>query len=148
MGARNRSAAIACAVLAILYLNELWLAPFGVRTTLDLLRGLSVLAIPVAAAAGILLARDRRIAVAAVAGSAIIAAAATLWVVPETCVSKPVDLATVSTLSVDRCQFRWRRASPRATRPQAAVLGGSSELAQIGTDRVRMGSLEREGAAQ
>jgi hypothetical protein len=36
----------------LLYFNNMWLAPFGQRTAVSLLRGLSILAIPVAVAAG------------------------------------------------------------------------------------------------
>ena len=52
---RHTAASVLAAVVCLLYLNELWLAPFGARTTLDLQRGLTVLAFPVAAAAGVAL---------------------------------------------------------------------------------------------
>lgn len=45
--------------LVLLYLRNLWLAPFGVRTAFDLHRGLSVLMLRVAIAAGLAVA-DRR----------------------------------------------------------------------------------------
>jgi hypothetical protein len=144
---RSRPAASVSALLAFLYLNELWLAPFGARTTLDLLRGLTVLSIPLAAAGGFAFARDSRIAVAAVTGSAVVALAATFFVVPQSCVSKPIDLVEVGTLRVDRCQFRWRRAQRHSSR-QAAPLGRGAELAQIALDRVQVGALEARSSAQ
>jgi hypothetical protein len=147
--AQSRTAAIVCGLLAILYLNELWLAPFGIRTTLDLLRGLTVLSIPLAAAAGIAVARDPRIAIGAVVASAAVVLGTTLYVVPDSCVSKPIDTDEIHTLSVDRCQFRWRMRQP-ATKPEplATASGSRAELAQISADRVGVGPFERERAAQ
>jgi hypothetical protein len=105
---RQRPIAILCGVVCVLYLNELWLAPFAARTTLDLLRGLTVLAIPVAVAAGVGLDLRPGAAAAAVAASALIAVLSTLLVVPASCVSKPIDLAEIARYDVDRCTFRWR----------------------------------------
>jgi hypothetical protein len=104
----RRAVAIACALTAVLCVNELWLAPFGARTTLDLVRGLTLLAVPIAAGAGVMLADRPRAAWAAVAASSLLALAALVWVVPRTCVSQPIELARVATLEVDRCRFRWR----------------------------------------
>jgi hypothetical protein len=104
----HRPVAFVCAVIAVLYLNEIWLAPFDARTTLDLLRGLTVLAIPVAVAAGLAVGSRPRLATGAVAASAIVALASIFWITPGTCVSKPIDLAEISHFDVDRCQFRWR----------------------------------------
>jgi hypothetical protein len=105
---RNRPAGALCAALVVLYLNELWLSPLAMRSALDLLRGLSVLAVPVAVAGGFALERWRR------AGPWLIGAAA-LWVLlcmpsvlPRSCRVREVSLAELSGLEVDRCTFRWR----------------------------------------
>ena len=106
----HRSIAWLCATIAVLYLNEVWLAPFGMRTTLDLMRGLTVLAIPVAVAAGLAVRHHPRAAGALVVGGALLAVGTTFAVVPDACVSKPVAVAEVDRFDVDRCMFRWRYA--------------------------------------
>jgi hypothetical protein len=113
--ARPRELLFACATIVLLYLNELWLAPFGARTTLDVVRGLTVLAIPTAVYAGLAVARSPRWATGLAGASAALAIATTLFVVPDTCVSKPVDVAGAARFDVDRCTFRWR---PRAQPPE------------------------------
>jgi len=137
---QHRPGAILCGAVGILYLNELWLAPFGMRTTLDLLRGLTVLAIPIAVAAGVGLELRPGAAAAAVASSALLAVLATVLVVPESCVSKPIDVAEIERYDVDRCSFRWRL--------QRRVSRGGAELSEVRSDR----SIERpahlQGAAQ
>jgi hypothetical protein len=125
----HRPVAIVCALVALVYLNEAWLAPFGARTTLDLLRGLSLLAIPVAAAGGCALALRRGPATAVVAASALLSLAAAAQVVPRACVSKPIDIAEIASFDVDRCTFRWRR------RARAPGLGSRPEATQVGPDR-------------
>ncbi|HVN36952.1 MAG TPA: hypothetical protein VMW19_02105 [Myxococcota bacterium] len=104
---RRRDVAIVCAVVALLYANELWLVPFGARTTLDLVRGLTLFAIPVSAAAGFALEGRARAARGAVVASAALSIAALWLVVPATCVSKPVAVVGVESIQVDRCRFRW-----------------------------------------
>jgi len=108
----HRAVAVLCAVVVVLYLNELWLAPFGARTTLDLLRGLTLLAAPVAIAAAVHLEESPGATLALVGASAVLAVLAAGWVVPEACVSKPVDVERVAHFEVDRCAFRWRTARP------------------------------------
>jgi hypothetical protein len=103
----RRDVAVLCALIAFLYLNELWLAPFGARTTLDLVRGLTILAIPVSIAAGVALEHHARAALAAVTASAALALGAVFFVVPATCVSHPVSLDGIASIQVDRCRFRW-----------------------------------------
>lgn len=115
----RREVALLCAAVALLYTNELWLAPFGARTTLDLVRGLTVFAIPLACAAGAALEGRPRAALAAVAASAATALCATWFVVPGTCVSKPVSLDGIERLDVDRCRFRWYQ--PRELRRGAEL---------------------------
>lgn len=113
----HRSLAVGCFAMVLLYTNELWLAPFNIRTTLDLTRGLTLLSIPLSLAGGLALGAHPRNAFAAVIGSIALAGTAIAWAIPTTCVSKPVDIATIDALSVDRCQFRWRwsSAAPRSS---------------------------------
>jgi hypothetical protein len=118
----HRAAAALAATIVGLCLNELWLAPFGIATTLNLLRSLSLLAFPVAAAAGVFAAAHRRLAPALVAACALFAAAATLLAVPGSCHREPVDAARVVATDVDRCAFRWRKAAkPSGARAPATI---------------------------
>lgn len=103
----HRTLAIAAAVVTAVYLNELWLAPFGTRTTLNLMRGLTLLAFPVAAAAGVLVSGDARRSAALVAACAIWALGASWLAVPGSCHRAPVELAQLEAYQVDRCTFRW-----------------------------------------
>jgi hypothetical protein len=48
-----------------------------------------------------------RAARGAVLASAALAIAALWLVVPRTCVSKPVAIAGLESIHVDRCRFRW-----------------------------------------
>jgi hypothetical protein len=104
----HRDAAVLSVAVAALCLNELWLAPFGVATTLNLLRALSLLALPVAAGAGVFAAAHRGLAPALVAACAGFALTAALLAVPGSCHREPVDAAHVAATQVDRCAFRWR----------------------------------------
>ena len=133
----RRDVAVLCALIAVLYANELWLAPFGARTTLDLVRGLTIFAIPVSIAAGVGLEGRPRAALAVVGASAALALAAALYVVPSTCVSKPVELAGVGAIEVDRCRFRWRD-----------LRRGRAEGGEILPDRGVVGAPVRERATQ
>lgn len=110
----RRDVALVCALIALLYLNELWLAPFGGRTTLDLVRGLTIFAIPLCCAAGVALQGHPRAALAAVAASGALSLAALFLVVPTTCVSKPVSLDGVASIALERCRFRWTDRELRA----------------------------------
>jgi hypothetical protein len=109
----HRAAALAAGAVLLLYLNELWLAPFGARSTLNLLRGLTILAFPVSAAAGVFAALYPRRAALLVAACAALALATTALAVPGSCHRVPVDLERVAALEVDRCSFRWHVRSPR-----------------------------------
>ena len=111
----HRDVAIVCAAIVLLYLNELWLAPFGARTTLDLLRGLTIFAAPVAIAASMRLAERPEATLGVVGGSALLAVLAALLVVPVSCVSKPVDVEAIADYGVRRCVFRWYATSPQPT---------------------------------
>jgi hypothetical protein len=97
---------------AALYLNELWLAPFGAGTTLNLLRGLTLLAFGTAICGGVALADRRRIAPFALAACALWCLAAAAWVVPKSCHVQSMSVREVQHTAVDRCSFRWRDAGP------------------------------------
>jgi hypothetical protein len=137
----HREVAWVCAAIAALYANELWLLPFGARTTLDLVRGLSVFAIPVAIAAGIALRGKPRAALAAVAASAALTLALLRFAVPATCVSQPVDLTSIDRIEVQRCVFRWRGPAP-------ARSGRGAELPQVVPDRGVEGPAQLERPTQ
>jgi hypothetical protein len=143
---RRRELVWICGLVTALYLNELWLAPFGGRTTLDLLRGLTLLAVPLAICAGLAVEGRPRAAAGLVAAGAAVAGITTLWLVPSTCVSRPVDVEAVAGFEVDRCSFRWRR----APRPAAAAPPGSagSQRLQVGPDAVVDRSATQERATQ
>ena len=104
---RSRPLALTCLALLAVYANEIWLKPFGMGTTLDLRRGLTVLAMPVAAAAGMALAVRPRLEVPALALSGLFAVFASLFVVQRACYVRAVDVAETRELVVQRCVFRW-----------------------------------------
>jgi hypothetical protein len=112
----SRPLAVTCAVLLALYLNELWLGPLETRTTLDLLRGLSVLAFPVAIAGGLALRARRRALPWALAACALWAVGASVWIVPRTFHTRELSLSELRDLRVARCVFRWR--GPAIQRPR------------------------------
>jgi hypothetical protein len=104
---RHRPVAILAAVALALYLNELWLGPFGARTTLDLMRGLTVLALPTAVAGGVFAAARPRRALPLVAACGVYAIAATLFVTPTSCFVRAMTLDGLGMVTVQRCTFRW-----------------------------------------
>ena len=117
----HRTIGIVCAALLCLYFNNLWLAPFELRTAVTLLRGLSVLAIPVAVAAGVYASRSWRTGLLTLAAAAVFSLFASARVVPNACFVRPIELAEIAAVSVDRCQFLWRapkriHANPGASR--------------------------------
>jgi hypothetical protein len=98
--------------LVVFYLNDLWLLPFGARTAGGLHRGMSVLIIPVAIAAGVAAGAWRpRWRHAFLACLVLWSAAAALWAVPKSCFVRPIDVAEAHTTAVRRCEFAWRRGS-------------------------------------
>ncbi len=113
----HRAVGILCLVLALVYLNNLWLAPFGRRTLVTLLRGLSLLAIPVAICAGSTAARSPRIRVWVIGLSAAWALLASFEIAPRACFVRRIELAEIRGVEVERCSFRWRQ--PGAIRPPA-----------------------------
>jgi hypothetical protein len=104
---RERALACLCGAIVVLWCNELWLAPFGTRTTLNLLRGLTLLAVPIAFAGGLYLASRPRAAPWLLAASVLWALGSTALAVPDSCQRKPVDWERVGHTHVDRCTFRW-----------------------------------------
>jgi hypothetical protein len=104
---RDRAVALMCAVLTVLYLNELWLAPFETRTSLDLYRGLSTLAVPVCLAAGVSVAARPRAAAWLLGVCALFALGSTLFVAPRSCYVYETRLSELEGMRVDRCTFRW-----------------------------------------
>jgi len=114
---RHRALALLCAVMCVLYLNNVWLAPFERRTLLTLLRGLSLLAIPIAISAGVLAATRPRAGLALAAITALWAVFAAIRVVPEACFVRPIALAEVGNVEVARCRFVWRAPRGAGIRP-------------------------------
>jgi hypothetical protein len=124
---RDRCLVALCGVVVALYGNELWLAPFGVGTTLNLLRGLTLLAFATAICGGVALGGRRRLAPLALAACALWSAGAAFWVVPRSCYVRTFTVAEVRHTAVDRCTFRWRNASPAGVEtvpPRGAAPGG------------------------
>jgi hypothetical protein len=134
----SRPLGILCGVLVALYLNNVWLAPFDVRTLLTLTRGLSLLAIPVAISAGVWAAARPRALPWLIGLSAAWALLSLNWVVPEACFTRPIPLNAVHTVRVDRCAFVWRRERalrvPRGSAP-ARLRGGAGGPADTGGER-------------
>ena len=118
---RDRSLALVCAALVVLYCNNVWLAPFDLRTLVTLLRGLSLLAIPIAIAAGLWTAARPRAQLALVLGSAAWAVFSTTSVVPHACFVRPIALDELAQVQVARCRFVWRAPRPAGPAPGAEV---------------------------
>jgi hypothetical protein len=107
------SAAVVALAVLVLYANELWLAPFGARTTLNLLRGLTVLAIPVATAAGVAAAARPRLARPLLLACGVWALGCVWLALPGSCHRAPMEPSQLEATSVDRCRFQWRVIDPR-----------------------------------
>jgi len=118
---RNRPAALVCASVFALYWNDLWLAPFGIGSTLSLLRGLTLLAFAAAIPAGFALDARRRLAPWILALCALWAVGASLWVVPNSCYTQTFTIETIRATSVDRCTFRWHDLKRETAFPAAAT---------------------------
>jgi hypothetical protein len=108
LGARSRPTAAVCAVLLVLYGNELWLSPFATRSTLDLLRGLPLLAVPVSIAGGLALEARPRAGPWLLAACALYAVFSVALLVPRACHVRAIALDELRELQVARCAFRWR----------------------------------------
>ena len=119
---RDRGVAVLCGVLVVLYLQELWLAPFGVGTTVNLNRGLSLLAIPVVISAGVWVASRPRLARWVLAAAALWCVGCALTVAREPISWRPVALEEIRDLRMVRCRFGWsapHAAHRKQRRPRA-----------------------------
>jgi hypothetical protein len=116
---RSRSLACFSAALVALWATNFWLAPFGIRTLVTPLRGLSVLAIPIALSAGVWGAERARREAVLLGLSAIFAVISLPLVVPHACYVRRITLAELDGVHVNRCEFLWR-AAPRGATPPAA----------------------------
>lgn len=122
---RPRIAAL-CGVWVVLYLNNVWLAPFEVRTLVTLHRGLSLLAIPVAVAAGVFAAGRQRVGDLLLLLTAAWALASPFWLVPQACYVAPLQLEGLTQVRVQRCAFQWR--GTRAVQPRSEPRPGPRRL--------------------
>jgi hypothetical protein len=118
---RNRPVALMCVTAFALYWNELWLAPFGMGSTLNLLRGLTLLAFAVAIPAGFALEARRQLAPWILAACALWAGASSLFIVPNSCYTQTFTSAEIRATSVERCSFRWHNVEREPTDPGAAM---------------------------
>jgi hypothetical protein len=105
---RHRPIALLCAALTLLYLQELWLAPFGFSTSFNLIRGLAMLALPVSVAAGVHLAQRPRLAPWLLAAAALWCVGTTFTVAKQPLSWRPVALEEIRDLRMARCRFGWR----------------------------------------
>jgi hypothetical protein len=104
---RDRGLAVLCGLLVVLYLQELWLAPFGVGTTVNLNRGLSLLVIPVAISAGLWLAPRRRLAPWLLGATALWCVGCAFTLAREPIFWRPVAIDEIRDLRMARCRFGW-----------------------------------------
>ena len=104
---RDRALAALCGVLVVLYLQELWLAPFGAGTTVNLNRGLSLLVIPVVVSAGVWLASRPRLAPWVLGLAALWCVGCALTVARQPIFSRPVAIEEIRELRMVRCRFGW-----------------------------------------
>ncbi len=119
---RDRAVAVLCGVLVVLYLQELWLAPFGVGTTVNLNRGLSLLVIPVVIAAGVWIAPRPRLAPWLFGAAALWCLGSALTVAREPISWRPVAIEEIRDLRMARCRLGWNApnaAHRKQRRPRA-----------------------------
>lgn len=124
---RDRGLAVLCGLLVVLYLQELWLAPFGAGTTVNLNRGLSLFAIPVAISAGLWLASTHRLAPWVMGAAALWCVGCAFTLAREPIFWRPVAIEEIRDLRMARCRFGWnaphsaqrkgRRLRPPVSRP-------------------------------
>ena len=114
---RSRPLAWLAAALAAFWATNFWLAPFGIRTLVSPLRGLSVLAIPVAVSAGLWAAERARREAVLLGLSAALAAISVPLVVPHACYVRRIALAEIEGVHVNRCEFLWRAAPRESAAP-------------------------------
>lgn len=104
---RWRAVAVLCAASLALYLQELWLAPFQMSTTVTLDRGLSVLALPACVAAGVLAATRPRLAPWLLLGAGLWCGTAAVTLAPRLLYWRPVALQEIRDLRLVRCRLGW-----------------------------------------
>jgi len=83
--------------------------PFEIRTLVTLLRGLTMLSIPVALAAGVFAARSprhTRWVVALAVGAALLAVPTAI---PNACFTRRIDPLQAADVTVERCVFVWQQ---------------------------------------
>jgi hypothetical protein len=126
---RSRSLGWLAAALVALWATNFWLAPFGIRTLVTPLRGLSVLAIPVALSAGLWAAERGRRETLVLGLSAVFAAVSAPLVVPHACYVRRIALEEIDGVYVSRCEFLWRAAphAAPASVPSGAVVRVAGE---------------------
>ena len=119
----RHSIPLACmgAAFLLIYTNQAWMAPFGVRSVVGFDRGLPLLAVPVAMSAGLYLERGRWLRWIVVGLSALWLVTTAATVLPGSCFVRPIAESELEGMQVERCSFTWR--SP-ARRPEGRVLGG------------------------
>ena len=123
---RSRPLALFAAALVALWATNFWLAPFGIRTLVTPLRGLSVLAIPIAMSAGVWCAARQWREAVLLGLCAAFAAISCPLVVPHACFVRRIALEELDGVHVERCEFLWR-AAPRA----AAAPGPRSRAVRL-----------------
>jgi hypothetical protein len=119
---RWRPIAVLCAVLVVLFLQEVWLYPFQASTTATLMRGLSFLVIPAATAGGVFLARRPRLAPWFLGIAAIWCLGTTFSVAKKPMYTRPISLDEIRDLRMVRCRFGWR--APHAAHRKDPSLKG------------------------
>jgi len=125
---QHRPIAVLCALVTVLYLQDLWLAPFGISTTFSLRRGLAMLALPATVAAGVHLARHPRRAPWLMAVAALWCVGTTFTVAKQPLFWRPVVIEEIRDLRMARCRFGWtaphaaHRQRKPAERPRAPGL--------------------------
>jgi hypothetical protein len=105
---RHQPIAVLCIVVIAIYLQELWLAPFGISTTFNLERGLAMLSLPAVVAAGVYLSRHPRVTPWLLAAAVLWCVGTTFTVAKDLMSWRPVELAEIRELRMVRCQFGWR----------------------------------------
>jgi len=113
---QHRDVSWLCLALLFLYLQELWLAPFGASTTSTLMRSLSFLVLPVCAAAGSgLAAQPARVALPWLVAAGVWCGAAATTVAREALAWRAVGLEEIRDLRPLRCSFAFSAPNRRRT---------------------------------
>jgi len=136
---RSRPLACFAAALVALWATNFWLAPFGIRTLVTPLRGLSVLAIPVAMSAGLWCAEKAWREAVVLAACAALAVIACPFIVPKACYVRPIALAELDGVRVARCEFLWQAA------PLAAAAAPPAPAPSAGPPAVRLAGAVSDG---